>query len=93
MKRMLPLLAAVLIAGCSVNSTPAAPSPSLAAHRVTLGPGEVANADIEAYAIDTATDDSCQRIGTVVVTPPNDFVSHTLTANLPICSATISPVD
>jgi hypothetical protein len=66
---------------------------ALAAHRVTLGPGEVANADIEAYAIDTATGDSCQRIGTVVVTPPNDFVSHTLTANLPICSATISPVD
>ena len=25
--------------------------------------------------------------------PPNDFASHMLTANLPICSATISPVD
>jgi hypothetical protein len=160
MKRTLPLLAAVLIAGCSVNRPPAAPSSSptpealgqcsdddldvtngemasantlrrvvvsftntsshpcaltgfpgadlvtaagvlvsverrhaLAVHRVTLGPGEVASADVEAYAIDTATGDSCQRVGALVVTPPNDFVSHTLTANLPICSATISPVD
>jgi hypothetical protein len=67
--------------------------PAAAAHRLTLGPGELANADVQAYAIDTATGNSCPRIGTLVVTPPNGFVSHMLEANLPICGATISSVD
>jgi hypothetical protein len=31
--------------------------------------------------------------GTLVVTAPNDSVSHTLPVALPICSATISSVD
>ena len=67
--------------------------PALAAHVLTLAPGDVANADVESYAIDTATGNSCQREGTLVVTPPNGSVSHTLNASLPICSATISSVD
>jgi Protein of unknown function (DUF4232) len=69
------------------------PRPALAAHVLTLAPGDVANADVEAYAIDTATGNSCPREGTLVVTPPNDSVSHTLDVALPICSATISSVD
>lgn len=67
--------------------------PAPAAHHLTLGPGDVANADVQAYAIDTATGNSCPRIGTLVVTPPNGFASHMLKANLPICDATISSVD
>jgi hypothetical protein len=66
---------------------------ALAAHRVTLGPGEAATADVVAYAIDTSTGADCPRIATLVVTPPNDFQSHMLEANLPICSATVSSVD
>jgi hypothetical protein len=69
------------------------PRPAPAAHVLTLAPGDVANADVEAYAIDTATGNSCPREGTLVVTPPNDSVSHTLNVALPICSATISSVD
>ena len=67
--------------------------PANAAHHLTLNPGDVANADVLSYVIDTATGDDCGRTGTLVVTPPNGYVSHTLTANLPICDATISSVD
>lgn len=67
--------------------------PANAAHRVTLNPGDSATAEAQAYAVDTATGDTCPRWGNVVVTPPNDFVSHNLSADLPICNATVSPVD
>jgi Protein of unknown function (DUF4232) len=67
--------------------------PANAAHHLTLNPGDVASADVEAYAIDTATGNSCPRYGTLVLTPPNDFVSHTLPVDLPICNASISSVD
>ena len=67
--------------------------PANAAHHLTLNPGDVANADVLSYVIDTATGNDCGRIGTLVVTPPNGYVSHTLTASLPICHATISSVD
>jgi len=63
------------------------------AHHLTLNPGDIANADVEAFAIDTSTGNDCPRVGTLVVTPPNGFQSHLLTANLPICNATISSVD
>lgn len=66
--------------------------PANAAHHLTLNPGDVANADVLSYVIDAATGDDCGRIGTLVVTPPNGYVSHTLTANLPICDATVSSV-
>jgi len=69
------------------------PRPALAAHALHLAPGDVANADVEAYAIDTATGNPCPREGTLVVTPPNGSVSHELPVALPICSATISSVD
>jgi Protein of unknown function (DUF4232) len=67
--------------------------PANAAHHLTLNPGDVANADVESYAIDTTTGNDCARVGTLVVTPPSDFQSHLLPVNLPICDATISSVD
>jgi hypothetical protein len=67
--------------------------PAAAAHRLSLGPGDVAPADVTAYAIDTSTGNACPRWGNLVVTPPNDFVSHPLSVDVPICSATISSVD
>jgi hypothetical protein len=67
--------------------------PANAAHHLTLNPGDVANANVESYAIDTTTGNDCLRVGTLVVTPPNGFQSHLLPVNLPICNATISSVD
>ena len=67
--------------------------PALAAHALTLAPGDVATADVQSYAIDTGTGNACPREGTLVVTAPGDSVAHTLPVALPICSATISSVD
>jgi hypothetical protein len=67
--------------------------PAAAAHRLTLNPGDTANADVQGYAIDTASGDACPRVGTLVVTAPGALVSHTLDAALPICTATVSSVD
>jgi hypothetical protein len=66
--------------------------PANAAHHLTLNPGDVANADVESYAIDTTTGNSCPRVG-IGRHPPNGFQSHLLPVNLPICNATISSVD
>jgi hypothetical protein len=67
--------------------------PANAAHHLTLNPGDVATADVTAYAIDTATGDACPRWGNLVVTPPNGFVSHPMSVDVPICNASISSVD
>jgi hypothetical protein len=67
--------------------------PANAAHHVTLNPGDVATADVTAYAIDTSTGDACPRWGNLVVTPPNGFVSHPMSVDVPICNATVSSVD
>jgi len=66
--------------------------PANAAPHLTLNPNEVATADVTAYAIDTATGDACPRWGNLVVTPPNGFVSHPMTVDMPICTASISAV-
>ena len=66
--------------------------PANAAPHLTLNPGDVASADVTAYAIDTATGNACPRWGSLVVTPPNGFVSHRLNVDLPICTASISTV-
>jgi Protein of unknown function (DUF4232) len=66
--------------------------PADAAHHLTLRPGDVATADVTAYAIDTSSGDACPRWGNLVVTPPNGFVSHPMTVDVPICSASISSV-
>ena len=52
----------------------------------------VATADVQASAIDTSTGDPCGRIGTLVVTPPNNVEPRLLEVYLPICDATISSV-
>jgi hypothetical protein len=67
--------------------------PANAAHHLTLNPGDVATADVTAYAIDTSTGDACPRWGNLVVTPPNGFVSHPMSVDLPICNASVSSVD
>ena len=67
--------------------------PAAAAHRLTLGPGDVATADVTAYAIDTSTGNACPRWGNLVVTPPNDYVSRPLSVDVPICNATVSSVN
>jgi Domain of unknown function (DUF4232) len=67
--------------------------PANAAHQLTLNPGDVATADVTAYAIDTSTGDACPRWGNLVVTPPNGFVSHPMSVDVPICNASISSVD
>src|ERR1700755_2968193 len=64
-----------------------------AAHHLTLNPGDVAAADVTAYAIDTSTGNDCARWGNLVVTPPNGFVSHPMSVDVPICNASISTVD
>jgi hypothetical protein len=64
-----------------------------AAHHLTLNTGDVATADITAYAIDTSTGNDCPRWGNLVVTPPNGFVSHPMSVDVPICNASISTVD
>jgi hypothetical protein len=66
--------------------------PANAAPRLTLNPGEIATADVTAYAIDTATGNDCPRWGNLVVTPPNGFVSHPMSVDVPICTASISSV-
>ena len=67
--------------------------PANAAHHLRLNPGDIATADVTAYAIDTATGDACPRWGNLVVTPPNGFVSHPMSVDVPICNASISSVD
>ncbi len=67
--------------------------PALAAHLVTLGPNDVVHADVESSSIDTSTGNDCARWGTLVITPPNDFTSHQLNVDIPICDASISSVD
>jgi hypothetical protein len=67
--------------------------PANAAHHLTLNPGDVATADVTAYAIDTATGNACPRWGNLVVTPPNGFVSHPMNVDVPICDASIGSVD
>ena len=67
--------------------------PANAAPRLVLEPGDTATAEVQAYAIDSSTGNACARWGNVVVTPPNGFVSHSLTVNLPNFRASISPVD
>jgi hypothetical protein len=66
--------------------------PANAAPRLTLNSGEIATADVTAYAIDTATGNDCPRWGNLVVTPPNGFVSHPMSVDVPICTASISSV-
>jgi hypothetical protein len=64
--------------------------PALAAHVLTLNPGDVAPADVESYEVDN-TGNQCPE-GGLVVTAPGDSVPHHLPVLLPTCNATISSV-
>ena len=67
--------------------------PANAAHLLHLNPGDVAQADVTASALDVnGSGNPCPREGTLVVTVPEDSVAHTLPVALPICNATISSV-
>jgi hypothetical protein len=55
--------------------------------------GDVATADVTAYAIDTSTGNACPRWGNLVVTPPNGFASHPMSVDMPICGATVTSVE
>jgi hypothetical protein len=55
--------------------------------------GAHSDADVASYAIDTSTGNDCARWGTLVVTPSNDFQSHTLNVDLPICGASVGSVN
>jgi len=66
--------------------------PANAAPRLTLDPGEVAVADIEASAVDNSTGGPCGRIGTLRIAPPNLTRPRLLEVNLPICDVTTSSV-
>jgi hypothetical protein len=67
--------------------------PANAAHRLTLRPGDVATADITAYAVDTSSGTGCARWGNVVVTAPGGAAAHPTNVDMPICDASISSVD
>lgn len=84
--------AADLVAGGGGVLVHVAKRPANAAPRLELHPGEVGSADVQTSAVDTATGDPCGRIGTLVVTPPNNLESRVLETNMPICDATISSV-
>ncbi|VEG57412.1 Uncharacterised protein [Mycolicibacterium aurum] len=84
--------AADLVTGGGGVLVRVAKRPANAAPRLELHPGEVGSADVQTSAVDTATGDPCGRIGTLVVTPPNNVESRLLEINVPICDATISSV-
>ena len=67
--------------------------PANAAHHLTLNSGDVATADVTAYAIDTSTGEACPQWGNLVVTPPNGFVSHPMSVDVPTCNASVNSVD
>jgi hypothetical protein len=67
--------------------------PANAVHHLRLSPGDKAIADVQSYAVDTKTGDTCPRYGTLVVTPTRGLQSRTLAVDLPICDATVSSVD
>jgi hypothetical protein len=48
---------------------------------------------VTAYAIDTSTGNDCARWGNLVVTPPDGFVLHPMSVDVPICNASVSSVD
>lgn len=66
--------------------------PANAAPRLELLPGEIATADVQTSTVDSTTGDPCGRIGTLVVTPPNNQQPRLLEVNMPICDATVSSV-
>ena len=64
----------------------------IAAPLLTLAPGEIATADLQASDVHRETESPCENWGLVVITAPNMFQQRQLDLRLPMCSALISSV-
>lgn len=64
----------------------------IAAPVLTLEPGDVAIADLQASDVHPQTDGPCPRWGSVTVIAPNTFSERHLDVGMPMCSALISSV-
>ncbi|MEH3131657.1 MAG: DUF4232 domain-containing protein [Mycolicibacterium neoaurum] len=64
----------------------------IAAPLLTLQPGEIATADLQASDVVRDTGTPCGRWGQVVVIAPGTFQERHLNVGLPMCSALISAV-
>lgn len=64
----------------------------IAAPLLTLAPGDIAIADLQASDVHRETESPCENWGLVVITAPNTFQQRNLDLRLPMCSALISSV-
>lgn len=64
----------------------------IAAPVLTLEPGDVATADLQARDVHPQTEGPCPRWGSVTVIAPNTFQERHVDVGLPMCSALISSV-
>jgi hypothetical protein len=64
----------------------------IAAPLLTLAPGDVATADLQASDVNRETETPCGTWGQVVVIAPNTFQQRQLDVGMPTCSALISSV-
>lgn len=63
-----------------------------AAPLLTLAPGDIATADLQASDVNRETESPCGKWGLVVIIAPNTFQSRHLDVGMPMCSALISSV-
>jgi hypothetical protein len=64
----------------------------IAAPLLTLAPGDIATADLQASDVDRKTESPCVTWGQVVVIAPNTTQQRRLDVGMPTCSALISAV-
>lgn len=64
----------------------------IAAPLLTLAPGEIATADLQASDVHRETESPCENWGLVVITAPNTLQQRHFDLRLPMCSALISSV-
>lgn len=64
----------------------------IAAPLLTLAPGDIATADLQASDVNRETEAPCGTWGQVVVIAPNAFQQRQLDVGMPTCSALISSV-
>ena len=64
----------------------------IAAPLLTLAPGDIATADLQASDVKRETEAPCETWGQVVVIAPNGFQQRRLDVGMPTCSALISSV-
>ncbi|MGK2865810.1 MAG: DUF4232 domain-containing protein [Mycobacterium sp.] len=64
----------------------------IAAPLLTLAPGDIATADLQASDVNRETESPCGKWGQVVVIAPGTFQQRHLDVGLPMCSALISSV-